>query len=63
LLKTATFSDVQLVDKQHDKWQPMKLEGANVQTGHRTVIQFQNFKVNQGVKDDYFTTRYMERDS
>jgi uncharacterized protein len=63
LLKTAIFSDIQLVDKQHDKWQPMKLEGNNVQTGHRTVIELKNFKVNQGVKDEYFTTRYMERDS
>ncbi len=63
LVKTSKFSDVKLVDKERNKWQPMRLESANVQTGHKTVIQFQNFKANQNVKEDFFTTRYMERDS
>ncbi len=57
------FSDIQLVDKERGKWQPMRLEAENKQTGHKTVIQFQNFKANQNVKDEFFTTRYMERDS
>ena len=59
----SKFSDIQLVDKERNKWQPMRLEAANMQTGHKTVIQFQNFKANQNVKDEFFTTRYMERDS
>ena len=63
LVKTSKFSDIRLVDKERNKWQPMRLESANVQTGHKTIIQFQNFKANQNVKDDFFTTRYMERDS
>jgi hypothetical protein len=37
------------------------LEARNMQTGHSTVIAIDNFKVNIGVKDDYFTTRYMEQ--
>lgn len=57
------FSDIQLVDKERNKWQPMRLEAENKQTGHKTVIKFENFKANQNVKDDFFTTRYMERDS
>jgi uncharacterized protein len=63
LVKTSKFSDIRLVDKERNKWQPMRLESVNVQTGHKTVIQFQNFKANQNVKEDFFTTRYMERDS
>ena len=63
LSKTSNFSDIQLVDKERNKWQPMRLEATNVQSGHKTVIQFQNFKANQNVKEDFFTTRYMERDS
>lgn len=61
-LKTLTFSDVQQVDAKRGKWQAMKLEASNVQTGHRTIIKFENFKVNQNVKDEFFTTRYMEKE-
>lgn len=63
LLKTSTFSDVQLMDKERNRWQAMKLEANNVQTGHKTLILFENLKVNQGVKEEFFTTRYMEKDS
>lgn len=59
-LKTAVFSDIRLVDSQRDKWQPMRLEAKNVQTGHRTLIQFDSFRVNQNVRRALFTTRYME---
>jgi predicted RND superfamily exporter protein/outer membrane lipoprotein-sorting protein len=62
LLKTSTYTDIQLVDKAHGKWQAMRLEASNVQTGHRTVIKFDNFKANQQVKDEFFTTRYMEKE-
>jgi predicted RND superfamily exporter protein/outer membrane lipoprotein-sorting protein len=62
LIKTSAFKDVQLVDPDKAKWQPMRLETTNVQTGHHTIIQLDKFKVNQKVADDYFTTRYMERE-
>ncbi|MCE9549574.1 MAG: outer membrane lipoprotein-sorting protein [Betaproteobacteria bacterium] len=62
LLKTSTYTDIQLVDKTRGKWQAMRLEATNVQTGHRTVIKFDNFKANQQVKDEFFTTRYMEKE-
>lgn len=62
LLKTSNFTDIQLVDQKRGKWQAMRLETSNVQTGHRTVIKFDNFKANQQVKDEFFTTRYMEKE-
>ena len=62
MLKTSTFNDIQLVDSKRDKWQAMRLEASNVQTGHRTVIFFENFKVNQQVKDAFFTVNYMEKE-
>jgi predicted RND superfamily exporter protein/outer membrane lipoprotein-sorting protein len=62
LLKSFIAADVQLVDPARGRWQPMRLESANLQTGHRTVIRVENFKANQGVRDDFFTTRYMERE-
>ena len=50
-----------LVDAAHQKYVPMKLEVQNVQTGHRTVIQISDYKVNQNVSDASFTARNMER--
>ncbi len=62
MLKVSTFTDIQLVDQKRGKWQAMRLEANNLQTGHRTIIKFDNFKANQQVKDEFFTTRYMEKE-
>lgn len=62
MLKTSTFTDIRLVDQKRNKWQAMRFEANNVQTGHRTVIQFDNFRANQHVKDEFFTTHYMEKE-
>jgi outer membrane lipoprotein-sorting protein len=62
MLKTETFTDIREADPKRNKWQAMHLQASNVQTGRRTIIQFENFKVDQNVKDDYFTTKYMERE-
>ena len=61
LLKVYHAQDIRLVDAAHQKYVPMKLEVQNVQTGHRTVIQISDYKVNQNVSDASFTARYMER--
>ena len=61
-LKTFTATDVKLVDPTRGKWQPMLMEMANLQTGHRTVIRYESFRANQRIKDDFFTVRYMERE-
>jgi hypothetical protein len=61
-LKTIRAGSVQLVDPGRQKWQAMRLEALNSQTGHRTVIQYDTFKANQQVRDDFFTTRYLERE-
>jgi hypothetical protein len=62
-LKSSTFSDIQLVDRMQGKWQAMRLEASNVQTGRRSVIRFDNFKANRQVKDDIFTNRDTEKES
>ncbi len=61
-LKSCKGEDVQLVDPDRGRWRPMRLEATNSQTGHRTIIQFENFKVNQQIPDEFFTARYMERE-
>jgi len=61
LLKKTTATKVQKVDAVKDRYQPMTLIGENVQTGHKTIIEFKNFKANVGVSDEVFTTRSLER--
>lgn len=61
LLKKTTSEDIQKVDAKNNKWQAMKLIAENVQTSHKTVIEFKNFKAGVGVKDDVFTPRALEK--
>ena len=61
-VKTFHMTELQEVDPARHKWQAMRLESKNLQSGHQTVIKFENFKVNQKVRDEYFTTRYMEKE-
>jgi uncharacterized protein len=61
LLKKLTDEDVQKVDAQNNRYQPMKLIAENVQTGHKTIIEFKNFKANVGIGDDVFTARSLDR--
>ena len=61
LLKKFSARKVEKVDQKNNKWQPMVLEAENVQSNHKTILEFKNFKADQGVKDELFTTRYLER--
>jgi hypothetical protein len=38
----------------------MKLVSENVQTGHKTVIEFKHFKANVGMGDEVFAARSLE---
>jgi|SRR5579859_2408312 len=60
LLKRTSAEDVQRVDTKNDRYQPMKLTAENVQTGHKTIIEFANFKANVGVGDEVFAARSLE---
>ena len=61
LLKRFSAKNVENVDVKNSKWQPMILEAENVQSGHKTVLEFKNYKANTGVSDDLFTARYLEK--
>ena len=60
LLKRTRAEDVQLVDAGNHRYQPMRLTAENVQTGHRTIIEFSHFKSNVGVGDEVFSARSLE---
>jgi outer membrane lipoprotein-sorting protein len=60
LLKRQTAQDVERVDPKNNRYQPMKLVSENVQTGHKTIIEFKHFKANVGVGDEVFAARSLE---
>jgi outer membrane lipoprotein-sorting protein len=60
LLKRTKAEDVLRVDDKTERYQPMKLTAENVQTGHKTIIEFANFKANVGVGDEVFAARSLE---
>jgi predicted RND superfamily exporter protein len=62
LLKTIIASDLREVDAEKGRWQAMRLEARNVQTGHSTTIEQQNFKANQGLSTQQFAARELERE-
>lgn len=61
-LKTLSASDIRRVDGGRDKWQAMRIEARNVQTGHSTVVLVTQYKANQNVSDQMFTPRELSRD-
>jgi hypothetical protein len=61
LLKKLTAQKVQSVEPANGKWQPMTITAENVQTGHKTIIDFKQFKADVGVASDVFTSRYLEQ--
>jgi outer membrane lipoprotein-sorting protein len=60
--KTITYSDLKEVDPVHHKWLAMKVQAKNLQTQHRTDLVFDSYKLDPGLKDDYFSTRYLEKE-
>lgn len=61
LLKSVTVSDIRLVDKERGKWQPMRIEAVNKQTGHTSVIKLDTFAVKPELSESLFTPRGLDR--
>ena len=62
LLKTQLIPSVKEVDPIAHKWWALRREVINHQTGHRTELVFDVLDATQSVPDDFFTTRYLERE-
>ena len=60
LLKRMNFSDIRAAGNA-GKWQPMRMKAENLQTGHKTVIDFTQYSADQNLGDQYFTARYLEQ--
>lgn len=62
LLKTQLIPAVKEVDPTTHKWWAIRREVVNHQTGHRTELVFDVLDASQTIADDFFTTRYLERE-
>ena len=62
LLKTQLIPTVKEVDPKAHKWWAVRREVVNHQTGHRTELLFDVLDAGRPVSDDFFTTRYLERE-
>jgi len=59
-LKIFKASDIRLIEGT-DKWRTHQMTMENVKTKHKTVLIFNNFAINKGIKDSLFTERYLRR--
>ncbi|MCZ8343073.1 MAG: outer membrane lipoprotein-sorting protein [Leptospira sp.] len=62
LLKKFSFSEYEQVEPSKNRWWSMKAEIQNVQTGHKTIILTENFKLDTSLEDKYFSARFLEKD-
>lgn len=61
-LKTQVIPEVREVDPVAHKWWAARREVVNHQTGHSTLFVTDSLNAKQAVRDDFFTTRYLERE-
>jgi outer membrane lipoprotein-sorting protein len=62
LQKEMTVGEVKLVDAEKKRYRPMKMTVVNKQNGRSSIVVIEKIQLNREVKDDYFTTRYLERE-
>jgi len=61
LQKELTIHEIKELDTKNHRFRAVHLEMVNVQNGRRSELLNEKMIFNPNVKDDYFTTRYLER--
>ena len=61
LHKEMNVLKIKELDKANKKYRPVHLTMDNKQNGRKSVLVINKIEFSPGVKDDYFTTRYLER--
>ncbi len=62
LFKTQVVTGAKLIEPERQRWLALRREMTNEQTGHRTVLTFDQIDASPSVPEDLFTTRYLERE-
>jgi outer membrane lipoprotein-sorting protein len=62
LLKELIVKEIKLIDPERMKYRLMEMEMVNKQNGRISKLKVDKIQFNPDVKDEYFTTRYLERE-
>ncbi|MCF7809911.1 outer membrane lipoprotein-sorting protein [bacterium] len=62
LEREMTVKEIRLLDPQNRKYRPIHMEMDNKQNGRKSIINIDKIEFSPNVKDEYFTTRYLERE-
>jgi len=61
LHKELSVEIVKEIDTKNHKYRPMRMVMVNEQNGRKSVFNMDEIQFNPDVKDEFFTTRYLER--
>jgi outer membrane lipoprotein-sorting protein len=59
--KELTVKEVRELDTKNHRYRPMQMIMINRKNGRKSIMKVDEIKFNPDVKDEYFTTRYLER--
>ncbi|NIM19360.1 MAG: outer membrane lipoprotein-sorting protein [Candidatus Latescibacteria bacterium] len=62
LHKEMTIGKITLLDPENKKYRLLELLMVNKQNGRKSIMKVDQIQFNPDVKDEYFTTRYLERE-
>jgi hypothetical protein len=61
LHKELNVKEIKEIDAKNHKYRYMHMVMSNKQNGRKSIMKVNEIQFNPNVKDDYFTTRYLER--
>ena len=61
LHKELAVEKVEEIDTENHKYRPTRMVMVNKQNGRKSVLDVEEIQFSTGVKDEFFTTRYLER--
>lgn len=60
--KELIVREIKEIDKKNDRFRITYMEMENKQNGRKSILKVDEIKYAPDISDDYFTTRYLERD-
>ena len=60
-LKVMSATKITLIDPEKKRARPFHMEMVNEQNGRKSILDIEKLQLSKDVKDEYFTTRYLER--
>ena len=61
LLKTQRIGESRILEPERGRWVALHREMVNHRTGHRTLLDIDQVRLASDLRDDMFTTRFLER--